>query len=100
MIERLDDWADRNLPTHLLPAPLRGKWNGVLKAHVQECLDTWFAKHELEKVPAVVAVTQPPEAPEKIQLRRTVQAVIDVMSETELARLNLPASAIARLFRR
>lgn len=100
VLEKLDDWAERNLPTHLLPAPLRGTWNGVLKAHVQECLDFWFAKHELEKVPAVVAASHPPEAPEKVQLRRTVQAVIDVMSETELARLNLPASAIARLFRR
>ena len=41
-----------------------------------------------------------PEPLEKVQLRRTVQAIIDVMSEAELARLNLPASAIVRLFRR
>jgi hypothetical protein len=100
LIEKLEGWAEKNLPTHLLPPPLRGKWNGVLKGHVQQCLDSWFATNQLEKVPAVVAPTQAPEPVEKVQLRRTVQAVIDVMSESELGKLNLPASAIARLFRR
>ena len=101
--ERANAWARNQLPTSQLPTHLIPVWNGFLRDKVEQHLLHWFEDSTL--VPPSDMVTHAAgqtvrRSAETEVLRQYILQVVRVMTEQELAQLNLPSRAVLRMTRR
>lgn len=95
-------WVQRGLATRFLPPRLQPEWNQFVVSNIADRLRTWFARRRISLpddfmyAPSPIA---PAEASRGENLRRFIIDVIRAMSQDELDRIQLPASAIARVRR-
>ena len=109
--DRLQRWAEENLPTAALPQGLRASWNEKLKYGVLARLRQWFEEHDipvprdlLERegvLPPAKAAPGPPighshQSPLD-RVRALTAECIRQMSWKELSELRIPATAWARV---
>jgi len=94
-------WVGEGGSIHGLPYELRTPWTTLLKKTVIDRLRGWFKSNELDE-PADLLQPARNSQPTKVrvqatsELRELVLRIVAGMTETELASLALPASAVAR----
>jgi hypothetical protein len=99
---KVERWLAEGLGTKYLPGTLQGRWNVELKRRVVERLMNWF--HEVSQ-PAPLDLLQPTRTghgsktstPRPDELRQLILRCVRGMTEEELGRLLLPATAVLRM---
>lgn len=94
---RLEEWVESSGRTSLLPTRLRPVWNGFLKLRVWERLNDWFST-DPNPPDVLLHGTTGSGVPGETDLRGFLLRAISHMSSDELAQVQLPASAVRRLF--
>lgn len=83
-----------------LPHQLQGVWTGFVRDHVVEKLEEWLKSNGLEEIDPVESAKSA-GAIQKAEggdtLREFVLRCVAAMTPQELASLNLPAGAVARV---
>ncbi len=103
-LSRLQVWRDRRLPTVALPPALRKQWNDDIKTRVSLLLREWFDSNKLSVPGTLLEMSRPDRAAQPSEagvqeLRALATEVVQCMSLADLQNLNLPLSAVYRLFR-
>lgn len=98
---RVLEWRDHRLGTRHLPLKLRGEWNRFVREKVVALIREWFQRKDMP-APEDMLLEVPHERGKKdtaaYELREFLATCIRSMTEDELSKVSIPASAIARLF--
>jgi hypothetical protein len=94
----LEAWRLQGLPDRTLPTPVRRRWNGELKRHIVERLESWFEQHALTPPHDLVSIDAPRQtADANDELRQLVIRCVRGMTREELEELRLPPVALLRI---
>jgi hypothetical protein len=97
--QRVETWSKDRLPTFALPAQIRPAWNSHLKRKVEQRLQDWFTKNQIEPPATLRGSSELDIDEEEVELREFITACIEEMSKRELLELRISPAVAMRVSR-